>query len=196
MDKESKIMSLIIVAVFVGTLITGNTYYKPHFVEPVTLGFDEEWKIGSDIEIGTAEESQKIIPLLNFEYNGTNYTTYGDNGLPANLILTDKSALIGAGNERTFQGLYIEEVFSFTSNDDIICALYAIVEDNKVYYAKEDLYSRSYHKFTLEQEENKAVVNHHPNTSSFFLIWLMYSIGATFITFIMVMFYLDTRRTS
>lgn len=195
MDKESRILLLIIIVVaFIGTFAVGIVYYWPHSVESTTVGFDEEWKMGSDVEIGTAKGSWRIIPLLDFEHNGINYTTHSNIGLPVDLVFVEKNALMSAGNGRTFQGFYIRKDHLIASDDDIICALYAIVENNRVYYTTEELYSKRYYKFTFEQRNNKAIVNHHPNTSSFFLEWLMFSFGAAFIVFFVVVFSTEYKK--
>jgi hypothetical protein len=166
------------VIVFIGTFIAGYYYEWPHFKEPVVMGFDEEWKIGSDIEVGVVKGSCRTIPILDFEYNGINYTTYGNTGLPANLVFLDKkSALTSANSERTFQKFYAN------SDNDTIYALYAVMEGNNVYYTTEKLYSKVYYEFTLEQKENKVIISHHPNILSFIINWFLLSAATGVITF-------------
>lgn len=194
MNKKSKIILLIMAVAFVGTSVAGTAYHWPYSVEPVTVGLDEEWKMGTDIEVGTVKGSLRTIPLLNFEYNGISYTTYDDTGLPVNPVLIEKSALMNAGDGRTFQGFYVKEVSSSLSNDDVVYAVYAIAGGNRIYYSTEELYSNSHYKFTLEQKGDKALVNHHPNTSSLFFIWLIYGIGSVCITFIVVMSYVEHKE--
>ncbi len=171
---------------FVGTSVAGTAYHWPYSVEPVTVGLDEEWKMGTDIEVGTVKESLRTIPLLNFEYNGISYTTYGNTDLPANLVFLDKkNALMSTNGGRTFQKFYTK------SSSDTIYALYAVVESNDVYYATEELYSEDHYKFTFEQEEDKAIITYHPDILSFAFNWFALSFVVGIIAFLLILFWIN-----
>jgi hypothetical protein len=188
MLKGVKTALIIAVVVFVGVFIAGYYYEYPQSKEPIIMGFDEKWNMGSDIKAGTVGRSWKIIPILDFEHNGINYTTSGDTGLPANIVFLDeKDALINAGTSsgRTFQKF-------FTTNDnENIYALYAVIEGNNVYYTIEELYSKVHYTFTFEQKENKVIISHRPDILSFIFNWLSLSFMAGIVIFCLILLWIN-----
>lgn len=178
---------IVAIMVLVGTLLVGHYYDWPHSKEPITMGFDEEWRMGSsELEVGTVGGSCRIIPLLDFEYNGVNYTTYGDAGLPANPVFLDKKdVLISADGGRNFQKFYTKK------DGDTIYTLYAVVKDNNVYYVTEELYSEDHYRFTLEQKGDKATISYHPDVLSFAFNWLALGFIVGIIAFLLILFYIN-----
>jgi len=179
MDKEEKMLLLIIAVVFIVTFAVGVAHYWPYPKEAVVVGFDEQWSIGSsDFEVKKWDSS----PIIEFEYDGNHYATDKNRpGLPVKPVEASLESMIrDAGNGRTFQKFLLED-----SSDDDLFAVYVVVIGNDVYYSKEEIYTASNYDLSFEQKENQVTISHHPQTLSTLVGIAM---AALFISCVVAMF--------
>jgi len=177
LDKENKILLLVMVVVFIGTFVAGSVHYWPHPKEPVIVELDGQWPVGSyDFEVVNK------IPLLNFSYEGVNYTTYnGGNGWFAKPIKVSpekmKENVDGETNGTTFQKFLLGGGF-VSDNPDTLSVMRVVVIGNNVRYSLEEVYSASCYRYELsfEREGNQVIVSHRPTVYSFLIGWACVSL--------------------
>ena len=177
-----KKVPVIAAIVFFGIFIAGCWYSWPEELEPVTVSFDERWKVGADVAVES--EVYGMIPAITFEYNGGPYTTTSDKEvLPANLIFTTVDKIMTASEtSQRYQAFYVAR----TGTDLMVgarnvCAMYVVVEDNNVYYAREIIYSKKYYSFSLKEKEAEVTINHRPDFFSLLSAWLIASLIGGFV---------------
>jgi len=146
--------------VFIGTFVAGADHYWSYPKEAITVGFDEQWTIGSyDFEVKEWDSS----PIIEFECNGNHYATDESKpGLPVKPVKASLEDMVkDADNKRTFQKFLLED-----DSANSLFAVYVVVIGNDVYYSKEKIYAVSNYDLSFEQKENQIVVSHRPQTLS------------------------------
>lgn len=164
MDNEDKILLLVMAVIFMVVFVAGAIQYYPHPKEPIVVGIDGQWPVGS-YDFETTESN---IPLLDFECNGINYTTYddGDGWFVKPIRISPERIKKNVDDETTFQKFLLGGG-STSENPDTLFVMYVVIIDDNVRYSIEEVYSADKYKLSFEQKGNQVVVSHHPLTNNF-----------------------------
>lgn len=173
MSKKPLILFALLFAL---TAITIGYFVYPEEKEPVTLDFEEGWSIGS-YEI----EHRGGIPLIEFSYDGFNYTTNlassQEDSLPKEPIKwsLEKIKLVSANKSvENFQNSFVIQ--------RKVYVLYATVINGEVYYSMPRVYveQESYGVVSNITNDDMIKISFYPSWVDF---WFVLIAGSLIISF-------------
>ncbi len=178
---NNKGMTILFVVIFAITaIIIGYSFY-PSEKEPTTLNFEKNWMVGS-YEVGC----ENSLPLLEFNYNGFNYTTNPVNQktdslpkIPLRCSLETITTLAANKEVESFQNLFARQ--------NRVYALYAIVTNGEVYYSTQRIYEgQDQYNVNFDILDHDMIkISHHPDWISF---WFVSIIGSLMISAVCTLF--------
>ena len=178
MNKRITILFVVILAI-TATIIGCSIY--PYEKEPTTLNFEKNWVIGShDVKY------KNSVPLLEFNYNGFNYTTDPASQkidslpkIPIKCSFETMTTLTANREVESFQNLFVEQ--------NRVYALYAIVVNGEVYYSTQRIYKeQDRYDISFDILDHDMIkISHHPSWGKF---WFVSIIGSLIISAVCTLF--------
>ncbi len=128
-------------------------------------GFDEKWQMGSD-KIDKVETAVNSYPLIDFQFNGANYSTRTDGDfLPVDAKYVKFEVLAANLNGgKVFQKAFPENNF----------VIYALATPYKVFYTAKEIAPRiGFYSSKIEEQGNgKFIVVYSPDAFLGVLLWI------------------------
>lgn len=169
-----KNLSTLVVIVILAIIAALAWMYWPLDKDPVEIGFDQNWKMGSsNMEVIKAYHEPcffcntgGVAPLINFELDGVNYTTSRQETsrqfirplqVPKNELFENVSH-----NSKKYQNFFVAMKPWALSPNSFIAAVYVVVDGKNVYYSVDEVYDPGWaYELSLKPENSgKSVVGH------------------------------------
>ena len=148
--------------------IIGYYAYPHEKSEPMTFSFEENWPIGSyEVEYGHG------IPLLDFSYNGFDYTT---NPKGNDFLVEPKKASLEKIID-TVKNKEVDNYQNFFKKGNKVYSLYVVIVNKEVYYSVQEIYEEyAFYNLDIESDQDTVKVFHHPDMILFLLVLIVISL--------------------
>ena len=149
-------------------VIIGYYAYPHEKSEPMTFSFEENWPIGSyEVEYGHG------IPLLDFSYNGFDYTT---NPKGNDFLVEPKKASLEKIID-TVRNKEVDNYQNFFKKGNKVYSLYVVIVNKEVYYSVQEIYEEyAFYNLDIESDQDTVKVFQHPDMILFLLVLIVISL--------------------
>ena len=161
-------LGLFVLLSIITMVIIGYCAYPYEKSEPMVFSFEENWPIGS-YEIGYDQGT----PLLNFSYNGFNYTTNPERN---DFLVEPKKASLEKIID-TARDKEVENYQNFFKKGDMVYSLYVVIVDKEVYYSAQKIYEEyAFYNLDIESNQDTIKVFQYPDMTFFLIVLIVVSL--------------------
>lgn len=189
MNKKN--LPTLVVIVLLAIVAALAWMYWPADKDPVEIGFDQNWKIGSNnMEVIKAYHEPclfcntgGVAPSINFEFEGTKYSTSRkETGrLFVRPAEVPKDALFSnaKNSSKTYQSFFVAMKPWGLSPNSYIAAVYVILDGKDVYYSVDEVYDPgwAYELFLKPENSGKIMAEHSLKLLSMMMYALAFLLG-------------------
>ena len=166
--NKKKTLGLFFLLSIITMVIIGYYAYPHEKSEPMTFSFEENWPIGSyEVEYGHG------IPLLDFSYNGFDYTTNPEGN---DFLVEPKKASLEKIID-TVRNKEVDNYQNFFKKGNKVYSLYVVIVNKEVYYSVQEIYEEyAFYNLDIESDQDTVKVFQHPDMILFLLVLIVISL--------------------